>query len=79
MKVVFNGIIEKRKSGCNCSGRKATSSLRMVTSKHYILPSGITKTFRVGQAEEVGEEDGQFLLQYMYTDKGERKHVFSEV
>ena len=79
MKLRFNGIIEKRKSGCNCAGTRTQSTLRMVTSKHYILPSGVSRMFRVGQITEVDDADAEFLLQYKYTENGEKKDVFTVV
>ena len=79
MKVIFNGILEKKKrGGCNCSG-KSKSTLRMLTSKTFILPSGVTRTFHAGQETEVEEEDGRFLLEYQYTENGEKKPVFTVV
>lgn len=79
MKIRFNGIIEKRSKGCPVCGKRITDS-QLLTSKTYILPSGITKTFRIGRTEEVTDEDGNFLLSYRYTDpKGDVKHVFEVV
>lgn len=78
MKVMFTGVIERSSGGCRCRGKATHSSF--VTSKHYILPSGVQKTFRVGQAEEVSEDDGDFLLSYTYTDpKGVTHNVFEVV
>ena len=80
MKLKFNGIIEKRSGGCVPCGAKRTSSKSMVTSKMYILPSGVTKTFTVGRVENVSASDGRFLLEYQYTDKdGNKKPVFEKV
>lgn len=79
MKIKFNGIIEKRSKGCPVCGKRMTDS-QYVASKTYILPSGITRTFRVGKIEEVTDEDGEFLLSYRYKDpKGDVKHVFEVV
>lgn len=78
MKIKFNGIVEKRKGGCSACGRRKTES-QFHVSKTYILPSGITKTFRAGQAVEVSERDAAFLLQYKYTSNGEVKSVFEVV
>lgn len=79
MKVVFNGTVEKRSSGgCNCKGK--TSSSTFVRSKLYILPSGRTQQFQLGQPVEVSDVDGRFLLSYIYTDiNGDTRAVFSEV
>lgn len=79
MKVVFNGTVEKRTSGgCNCRGKKTSSSF--VRSKMYILPSGRSQTFIVGQPVEVSERDGQFLMSYIYKDaNGDMRAVFSKV
>lgn len=79
MKVVFNGTIEKRSGGgCKCKGKVTSSSF--VRSKIYILPSGRTENFIVGQPKEVSERDGEFLLSYVYKDvNGDTRAVFSEV
>ena len=79
MKVVFNGTVEKRTSGgCNCKGKTTSSSF--VRSKMYILTSGRTENFIVGQPKEVSERDGKFLLSYIYKDiNGDLRAIFSEV
>ena len=79
MKVVFNGTVEKRTSGgCNCKGRTTSSSF--VRSKMYILPSGKTQSFIVGKPVEVSEQDGEFLLSYIYKDaNGDTRAIFSKV
>ena len=79
MKVVFNGTVEKRTSGgCNCKGRITSSSF--VRAKMYILPSGKTENFIVGQPKEVSERDGEFLLSYIYKDiNGDLRAIFSKV
>lgn len=80
MTVVFNGTIEKHQSGggCNCKGKRTSSSF--VRSKMYILPSGRTENFVVGQPKEVSEQDGKFLLSYVYKDvNGDQRAIFSEV
>lgn len=80
MKVVFNGILERSSGGCVPCGRKRTSELSMKSQKLYILPSGKTQRFRVGIPVEVTDEDGEFLMSYMYTDQnGEKQTVFTEV
>lgn len=80
VKVKFNGIIEKRSGGCVPCGAKRTSSKSLMTSKMYILPSGIQKTFYVGREENVSESDGEFLLRYNYTDKnGNIQPTFTKV
>ena len=79
MKVVFNGTIEKRSSGgCNCKGKTTSSSF--VRSKMYILPSGRSQNFILGQPVEVSDRDGAFLLSYIYKDvNGDLRAVFSRV
>lgn len=78
MKVMFNGVIERSRSGCKCKGR--TTESRFVTSRMYILPSGAHKTFRIGQAAEVLDMDAEFLLSYTYTDpEGRERKVFEVV
>lgn len=77
MKIVFNGVLEKRPKGCKCSGRK--SEYGFVRSKTYILPSGLQRTFRAGVTEEVSDVDGAFLLSYKYADANGYREVFSKV
>ena len=79
MKLKFTGVIEKRSGGCGACGKKHTDRV-MKTSKTYILPSGITKTFIAGRVEEVSDTDAAFLLLYQYeTPEGEIKEVFEVV
>ena len=77
MKVVFNGTVEKHTSGgCNCKGKVTSSGF--IRSKLYILPSGQSKMFHMGKPVEVTEEDGRFLLSYVYKDaNGDSRAVFS--
>lgn len=75
MKIMFNGVIEKRKKGCSVCGQKRTE-MGFSGSKTYILPSGITKTFRAGKCVEVKDEDADFLLSYRYEEGGEVRNVF---
>lgn len=77
MKIKFNGVIEKQSRGCSACG-KARSETSFQNSRMYILPSGITKTFRAGRVEEVSDEDGAFLLTYTYTANGVTKKVFEK-
>ena len=79
MTVVFNGTVEKRSSGgCKCKGKVTSSTF--VRSKMYILPSGKSQQFIVGQPKEVSERDGEFLLSYVYKDvNGDLRAVFSKV
>ena len=79
MKVVFNGVVEKHsKGGCNCKGKVTEATFSR--SKLYIMPSGRSQMFYVGQPVEVSDEDGKFLLSYFYKDaNGAYREVFSEV
>jgi len=80
MKLVFNGLIEKKNGGgCNC--KRQNSSYGFVSSRMYILPSGATKTFYVGKEEEVSDRDGQFLLSYNQAPdlNGQSRDVFTKV
>ena len=80
MKVVFNGVLEKKSGGCVPCGRKRASKQTMVMTKMFILPSGMTKTFYAGREEEVSDKDGEFLMSYTYTDKeGKTQTVFTEI
>lgn len=60
MKVVFNGQVEIKKSGCNCHGNR--NRKRLVYRKEFILPSGKRIIFRKGVPQEVSDNDGEFLL-----------------
>ena len=79
MKVVFNGTVEKKSSGgCRCKG--AVSSSSFVRNKMYIMPSGISQNFVIGKPVEVSDQDGEFLLSYIYEDvNGDTRAVFSKV
>lgn len=78
MKIVFNGLLEKKSGGCNC--KKSASEYGYVRTRMFILPSGRTKTFRVGKVEEVSEQDGKFLLAYKPIDvNGARREIFTKV
>ncbi len=80
MKLIFNGLLEKREGGgCNC--KRQTSGYGFVNSRMYILPSGTSKTFYVGKAEEVSESDGAFLLSYNQAPdvNGMAREVFTKV
>jgi len=75
MKLRFNGMISQKSGGCSVCGHKS-KGLGIVTTKTFILPSGITKTFRVGKCEEVKEKDAEFLLSYQYEKDGQIQKVF---
>ena len=79
MKIVFNGLLEKRISGGGCNCKKQGNGYGFVNSRMYILPSGQTKTFYVGKVEEVTERDGAFLLSYNSVDANGTRKVFSEI
>ena len=75
MTVVFKGIVEKGHKGCPVCGRRSSDYIYR-SRRSYILPSGITKTFRVGTPVEVSDRDGAFLLGLIYESQGEIKHAF---
>lgn len=78
MKVVFNGTLEKHSKGCNCKGK--VTDVSFVQSKMYILPSGKSIHFYAGKPVDVSEQDGNFLLSYVYADvNGSQRAVFSKV
>lgn len=81
MKIKFNGVLERVKSGgCPVCKGKRKSKYGFVTSKMYILPSGQTRTFRVGSVAEVDDRDGNFLLSYNGIDvNGLPRNVFERV
>lgn len=79
MKIVFNGMLEKHRKGCNCK-KVGNTDYGFITQKMFILPSNTTRTFIAGKVEEVNERDAQFLLSYVYDDlNGARREVFSRV
>ena len=75
MRVVFKGIVEKGHKGCPVCGKRR-SEFTYRSRRPYILPSGITKTFRAGIPVEVSDSDGRFLLGITYESQGEIKHAF---
>lgn len=80
MKVVFNGLMENVKSGgCTSCGKAGKSEKRFVSTKSYFLPSGLQKTFVVGEVVEVNERDGNFLLSYVETTSGGQRKIFEKV
>lgn len=81
MIVVFNGTMDNSgNSGCSSCGHRRTGKTSFVTTKRYILPSGVMQVFRAGVAVDVSDDDGQFLLSYRYTDNnGEEHRVFDKV
>lgn len=62
MKVKFNGMHVGSSRGCPVCGRGKVTKDSYVAVKTFFLPSGASKTFRVGMIEEVSERDGKFLL-----------------
>ena len=80
MKLIFNGLLEKKVGGgCNC--KKQGSDYGFVNSRMYILPSGQSKTFHVGKTEEVSDRDGEFLLSYNKAPdlNGHAREIFTKV
>ena len=64
MKVIYKGVVEKKRRGCPVCGSHTTHKAFQYT-KEYILPSGIRKKFRAGVPTEVSDNDGDFLLNNM--------------
>ena len=80
MKIRFNGMITKKSHGCAPCGHRVTSKSTLLLRKSFILPSGITKTFRVGEEYEVADIDGNFLLSYSQIGKdGVRQDAFTRL
>ena len=80
MKIRFNGMYQNVKTGCAPCGHKVKSGRTFLVSKSFILPSGITRYFHIGEEYEVGEMDGNFLLTYSQVDKdGVRQDAFTRV
>lgn len=79
MRIKFLGCVEKRTKGCPVCGRRR-SEYTFRSHRSFILPSGMTKTFRANYPVDVSDTDGEFLLSYTYTDPhGELKHMFEVV
>lgn len=79
MKIMFNGLLEKKQMGGGCNCKKQGSGYNFVNSRMYILPSGQTKTFYVGKVEEVSDNDGAFLLSYNSIDANGTRKAFTKV
>lgn len=81
MKLMFNGLLEKKQSGGGCNCKRVGSSYGFVNSRMYILPSGKTVTFYVGKVEEVSDKDGRFLLSYNGAPdaNGHSREIFTKV
>lgn len=79
MKIVFNGLLEKKQLGGGCNCKRQGNGYGFVNSRMYILPSGQTKTFFVGKVEEVSDKDGEFLLSYNVVDVNGKRKVFTKV
>lgn len=80
MKVKFNGMYQSIKKGCAPCGHRVKTDRTFVMQKSFILPSGMTKHFHVGEIYEVSEVDGNFLLSYSQVDKnGLRQDSFTRV
>ena len=78
MKIVFNGMLERRTKGCNCK-RQGNSEYGLTTSKLFHLPSGAQRTFVAGKVEDVNERDALFLLSHFDDSNGVKREVFSKV
>lgn len=80
MLVRFNGMYQNVKKGCVPCGHKVVGNRTFVMSRSFILPSGITKSFHIGEEYEVSDLDGNFLLSYSQVDKdGLRQDSFTRV
>lgn len=80
MLVRFNGMYQNVKSGCVPCGHKVVGKRTFMISRTFILPSGITKSFHIGEEYEVSDLDGNFLLSYSQVDKdGLRQDSFTRI
>lgn len=82
MRLRFNGMfvnMSGKTGGCRCHGTRAGGQM-FITHKTFILPSGATRSFSVGQEYDVSDLDGNFLLSYSHTDKdGVRQDSFTRL
>lgn len=58
----FMGLRELEQKSSGCCGRRRVSEYVIKREKRMVLPSGRIVTFRIGETEDVSEEDGKFLL-----------------
>lgn len=80
MKVKFNGMFRNIKTGCAPCGQKVHGKRAFLTNRTFILPSGMTMSFHLGEVYEVSDLDGNFLLTYSQEDKdGLRQDSFTKV
>ena len=80
MKIQFLGIKNSsRKSGCSSCSSRRVSSYGFQREKTMIFPTGLRKTFIVGQIYEVAEADGLFLLAQSYELNGVKEKMFTKV
>lgn len=78
MRIRYTGIKGmKRTSGCSACGRRHTQRVDGVQySTRMMLPSGRMVVFVLNHDYEVSEEDGNFLLEYTYNNRGFEEHPF---
>ena len=80
MKVVFNGALETKASGCVPCQRKRVTKQSMTSKKKFFLQSGSEKLFYAGRVAEVSDDDGEKLLEYTYIDaSGVPQNMFTRV
>lgn len=80
LKVKFNGMSEERESGCVPCGKARKGSKVFLSSRHIILPSGMSKVFHRNEPVEVSQLDGEWLLSWQEKDpSGMTRQVFTEV
>lgn len=82
MRIRFNGMFMNKSSangGCRCHGTRVGAQM-FITHKSFVLPSGATQSFSVGQEYDVSDLDGNFLLSYSQIDKnGVRQDSFTRL
>lgn len=77
MRVVYKGVLERKRRGCNCA--KSRSEYSLLTRKDFWLLSGKNVTFYLGTPVEVSDADGEELLTYTYQGRdGTETHIFEE-
>jgi len=77
IKLRFNGVYDVDTTLMNCCD--CGVSYTFVRTQRYTLPSGISKTFRVGDPVTVNTVDAQYLLAQRTEWNGHMRPVFDYI
>lgn len=80
MKIKYLGVYkEKTRTGCTVCGARTISSYAPEYHLTVTFSNGLHKTFTLNQVMEVTQEQGEYLLKWSYSYKGEERHPFALV